>query len=288
MFSPCTICDNDGTYNWELFCDTLDFINEYLDCEMDTIEGSAFHEDLWYIPPTCTIAFFDLFSSAIAGNLQKLISRGNSYSCSSDGFCNEYNIQNKDYFISNKQELDFLMYYTANINSDYLLFLGNSNHDINSDYLDVLFQYKNIHIPVIKDPWLDETGHFDDCIIPQEPNEIFVNRKLCEKLDEKMHSEENSINGPRGSFYKKYGKIVAHRNNFIPYKPKNPYDQSTDYYIRRDGKNIISVDMLHGHFEVFNPNGKRLWRWQYNFSGEQIELKGKTLKEMQDSHRVDK
>ena len=48
MFSPCMVCENEEIYDWVFFNDILDFINEYLDCGLDSIEESIFNEQSWY------------------------------------------------------------------------------------------------------------------------------------------------------------------------------------------------------------------------------------------------
>ena len=47
MLSPCMICDNNKMYNWMYLSNILDFICQYLDCGLDTIAGSFYHEDSW-------------------------------------------------------------------------------------------------------------------------------------------------------------------------------------------------------------------------------------------------
>lgn len=42
MLSPCMVCENEEIYDWMLLNDTLDFIDRYLECGLDSIEGSIF------------------------------------------------------------------------------------------------------------------------------------------------------------------------------------------------------------------------------------------------------
>ena len=39
MLSPCMVCENEEIYDWMLLNDTLDFIDRYLECGLDSIEG---------------------------------------------------------------------------------------------------------------------------------------------------------------------------------------------------------------------------------------------------------
>lgn len=122
-----------------------------------------------------------------------------------------------------------------------------------------------------------------------ESTQIFINKELCLELDKKMKKEAEGIAGTKGSHYKKYGEIIALRNNYVEYKPKNPYNKDTKYYIRRDGKYIISIDLIHGHFEVFHGNCGQLWFAEYNFSGEELYAPSSTkeLAMMRANHKVE-
>jgi hypothetical protein len=105
-----------------------------------------------------------------------------------------------------------------------------------------------------------------------------------------MKEQAITISGSKGSLYKKYGEIIALRNGFSPYYPKNPFNKDTKYFIRKDEKYILSIDLLHGHFEVFEGNAEKLWIAEYNFSGQKLSssnMTKKQLEEMRNNHRVE-
>lgn len=288
IFSPCLLYENENFFDWANLEKTLPFINKYLDCALDTYEESFFHISSWYSKPKCDITMMNYFSQKILPILCDLSNKGTTYTFKNIVKLEETYVD-PNFSITNKCEFQLLLTYLYNSNKKCLLFVGKSNYEFKLSFLNVKFNIseKTCNVPIVKDPWFDMTGNFDNCIVQHKNNSILPNSFLCTQLDSKMKDEAKTICGIKGSLYKKYGKVIALRNYFKEYKPKHPFEKDTDYYISIDNKYIISVDLLHGHFEVFNATGKQLWIKQINFSGVEIPLEGKTLSEMQATHKVE-
>ena len=137
MLSPCMICENEDIYDWTLLDKTLDFINEYLECGLDSVEGSIFHEDSWYTPPACTLNMYSFFTTNIFPKLQNLLCKGSEYRLSDLEQIDTYSVKNPDFIITHFEEMELLARYTANIRQDYILFVGKPNYKLNSNILDL-------------------------------------------------------------------------------------------------------------------------------------------------------
>jgi hypothetical protein len=284
------VCENEEIYDWMLLNDTLDFINMYLDCGLDSVENSIFNENSWYMPPAFTLNMYSFFTTNIFPKLFELLRKGDAYPLSDLKKPGTYSIKNSDFKITNAKEMELLIRYTANINKDYVLFVGKANYGLSRDTLDLSFDGNDVTIPVVKEPYTEKSNFFDSFIRENNSKDIFVNSDLCVKLDQEMKEQAITISGSKGSLYKKYGEIIALRNGFSPYYPKNPFNKDTKYFIRKDEKYILSIDLLHGHFEVFEGNAEKLWIAEYNFSGQKLSssnMTKKQLEEMRNNHRVE-
>lgn len=290
MLSPCMVCENEEIYDWMLLNDTLDFINNYLECGLDSIEGSIFHQDSWYTPPAFKLNMYSLFTTSIFPKLVGLLQKGDMYSLSDLKKIDKYFIKNSDFRITNLKEMELLVRYTTTINKDYILFVGKPNYGLDNEILEMSVDGKDILIPIVKDPYTQKSNCFDSFIKENGNNEIFANADLCFKLDQEMKEKAKKISGSKGSLYKKYGEIIALRNGFLEYFPKNPYNRDTKYFIRKDKKYILSIDLLHGHYEVFEGNFRKIWIAEYNFSGQRLtplDMTSKQLEEMRNTHKVE-
>lgn len=290
MLSPCMVYKNEEICDWMLLNDTLDFINNYLDCGLDSVESSIFHEHSWYTPPAFTVNIYSFFTTNIFPKLLELLRKGDAYSLADLKNSVTYSIKNSDFKVTNQKEMELLMRYTANINKDYVLFVGKSNYDLSSDMLDLSVDGNDVLIPIVKDPYTEKSNCFNSFIKESSSEEIFVNLNLCVKFEQEMEQQAKIISGQKGSLYKKYGEVIALRNGFSEYHPKNPYNKDTKYFIRKDGKYILSIDLLHGHFEVYEGNAGKLWIAEYNFSGKRISssnMSKKQLREMRNNHKVE-
>lgn len=291
ILSPCLVCENENIYDWTLLEDTLFFINNFLDCGIDSIEGSIFHPNSWYTPPSFCLNMFNYFTSTIFPILNELLRKGDEFIIGK-GVGTEYEILNKEFTVTNNNEMDLIAYYLKHINKNPLMFIGKINYGLKDALLKMSFDKEILEIALIKNPWLEETESFNK-FIKNSLNEnscIFPNKNLCTQLNELMKTEAKLISGVlKGSHYKKYGKIIAYRNNFVDYPVCDPFEPETDYYIRNDGKYILSVDLIHGTFEVFYGSNE-LWFAEYNFLGEELEAPTtrKELDDMRQNHRIHK
>lgn len=285
--SPCLICENETLYNWTKLYDVLNFISSYLDCSLDTYEGSFYHENSWLQPPACEMQILSYVASNILPLLIELSQKGKSYKIDEELLADNVTIPT-NFIVTNHSEFSLLQSYLLNINSDCTLFLGEPNSDFDEDYLTIKSDEKDdVTIPVVKETYTDKTGHFDNCLLEQNSNEIFTNAIICKDLDKEMKIKAK--NAANSTLFKKYGKCIALRNKFTPYVFSDPY-MDTDYYIRDDKKYIISVDLLHGTFEVFHGSGEQLWFAEYSFSGEELDAPktNKELNKMRQTHKVHK
>lgn len=290
MFSPCMVCDNEEMYDWFLLDETLDFIDKYLECGLDSIETSIFHMNSWYTPPAFNLSMYNLFTTNIFPKLDKLLRKGNEYLLADlSSNCTSF-IQNPDYVMTNPQEIELIKAYTECINQNYVLFIGKPNYDLKGETLDIKTDDGVVLIPVVKDPYIEKTPAYNSFIKANLSTGPFPNSELCVKLDEQMHDEAKNIAGLKGSLYKQYGEIIALRNGFCEYHPKNPYNKDTKYFISADKKYLISIDLLHGLFEVFEGNASKQWVAEYNFSGKLLssdQMSQKELAEMRHNHKVE-
>lgn len=285
--SPCLICKNETLYNWTKLYDVLSFVSLYLDCSLDTYEGSFYHENNWLQPPACEMQIFSYVASNILPLLIELSQKGKSYKIDEE-LLTDYTTIPSDFVVTNHSEFKLLQSYLLNINSDCILFLGESNLNFSEDCLTIKSEGKEkVIIPVIKETYTDKTGHFDNCLFPQNSNEIFTNAVVCKDLDKEMKIKAKGVTN--STLFKKYAKCIALRNKFNPYIFPDPYID-TDYYIRDDKKYIISTDLLHGTFEVFYGSGEQLWFAEYSFSGEELYAPktNKELNKMRQTHKVHK
>lgn len=285
--SPCLICKNETLYNWTKLYDVLDFASSYLDCCLDTYVGSFYHENNWLQPPACEMQMFSYVASNILPLLIELSQKGESYKIDEELLTDNVTVSS-DFVITNHSEFLLLQSYLLHINNDCILFLGESNSNFNEDYLTIEQEEKDdVMIPVVKETYTDKTGHFNNCLFEQNSNEIFTNAIICRDLDREMKIKAKNTTNP--TLFKEYGKYIALRNKFTPYISSDLY-MNTDYYIRDDKKYIISVDLLHGTFEVFHGSGEQLWFAEYSFSGEELDAPktNKELNIMRQTHKVHK
>jgi len=157
-----------------------------------------------------------------------------------------------------------------------------------------MFKIENYEylIPIIKNPWTEKSTIFNNCIKANGQNSslVFPNKELCSQLDKLMKIEAKAISGVlKGTHYKKYAEVIAYRNNYRIFPVSNPFEPNTDYYIRNDNKYILSVDLIHGHFEVFHGSNE-LWFAEYDFAGNELYTPNtqKELDEMRQNHKIHK
>lgn len=277
ILSPCIICASNGIYSLSNLFDVLTFITNYLNVEFDTYNGSYYNENSWYSPPAYMQTTYLYFTTQILPLLQSLLITGETIALNEENI--EYESIDSEFKITDEEQFHLLIKYvsTLNANEPIVMFVGEDNYEYNVNY--VQFRLKQhdalLNIPIVKDPYIDESGNFNQSIRENiSTNKIFMNDVLCKKFPEIVKKVTLGMgSGDKPNIYKKYGEIVAKRNNFIDFKVKNPY-KNTNYYIRKDNKYIISVDLTHGTFEVF-INGKKKPDFinEYDLSGTPLKTK---------------
>lgn len=212
------------------------------------------------------------FSQHILPKLCELSENGTEYSIEDIISLDEI-VLSDNFCITNKSEFELMSSYIYYKNQNCIIFLGNPNYNFENSYLDFNFTLKgnDFKIPVIKNPWFDETGNFDSFVLEKikKHDEPFPCKAICEKIG-KLEIKQSD----RAS-YEKYGNIVAKRNGYyrVPYTTRQYKD--VPYYKRNDSEYIICLDMLHGTFEVFKRQGSKYedYKGEYDFCGNHIENK---------------
>lgn len=272
VFSPCLLYDNEDFYDWHILYNTLDFIEKYLDCELDTYEGSFFHCDSWYSNPECDLSLMNYFSQSILPSLQNLSEKGTQYKIDSVVTLDQVDLDS-DFKITNRHEFELLLSYIYYHNKDCVLFVGNKNIKYKKYSLNIFFSQKmiNIKLPIVKNPWLEESENFNHFIKEDIKNykEIFPCKPLCQKM------LEIEIEVGDKSNFKKYAEIVAFRNGYYRLSYSSSQFKNVPYYRRNDEEFTICVDTLHGFFETFQKTGSTYGKYtgEYDFSCNEVSGK---------------
>lgn len=284
LISPCLYTEGETLYNLFPLKNVLSFIHDYLDGHLDRYSEAFYSPERLHCPPVTHTNEMAVYNEIIS-LLYRLQIGGDKISLGSDVV---YSVKSTDYVVTNKLEMQIVASYLHSIGerATVLLFLGERNRSMREDRLQIEINSTHVDIPTVKDPWLEKSSNFNEYLKKLEPEEVFCNRKVCKKLDAAMKNEASQLSGSKGALFKKYGEIIALRNKYKLCRPQDPHTPETDYYLRDDGKYIISVDLLHGHFEVFKATGKKPWINSYNFAGEKIERGSTRLKEMRNSHKI--
>lgn len=292
IFSPCLYCRSNELFDLYLLNDTLDFIVNYLDGVLDDYENVFYNDNQLFMPPIINNVTEMMQYTAITTNLYKLKLNGENINIVNHE--NPYEINNSDFQIVNDSEfqkiIDYLQHlFLHNQLHDVLLFTDKVNDSYNNKEINITINDTSHNIPIVGDPMLDESGNFNSYISLSvgEEYKIFKCRDMCTQLVKKV--EENYSSGRNGSLYKHYGKVIALRNLFDFYYPKRPFEKDTHYFISHDKQYIISIDLKHGHFEIFDNTNGQLWIAKYKFSGEVISEPTdlKQLKAERTNHRVE-
>ena len=291
IFSPCLYCAGNELYDLFLLSDTLNFIVDYLNASLDDYDEAFYSDDRLYMPPVMeTTAYLQYMT--ITQNIYKLKTNGVNITLNTHN--NNYTLLNTNFHISNNQEFQVLIDYLNQLNEnnnteDILLFYGSLNDGYDDSLLKLLINNIPFSIPVVGNPLMDKTGNFNTYLKDiADDTEIFKYKSICTQLVDEMNSQIS--NGQRnGSLYKKYGEIIALRNKFSIYTPKKPYDKDTIYFISNNKYDIISIDLKHGHFEVFDNTNQKLWVAKYDMYGTEIErpTNPTVLKNIRSDHKVE-
>ena len=295
IFSPCLYAiDNKELFELFGLNDTLDFIVNNLEACLDDYSEVFYNDNRLYTPPVSNTNTYLQYIS-IMTNIFKLKANGETISL--DSHNNEYELSDTTFKISNDKEfqniIDYLyQLYFDNKIDDVLMFYGQYNKSYNEKTLKILIDSITFLIPVVGEPLLDKTGNFDKYLKKSKSNddynELFKYKNICCQLVDEMENQKSP--GLRnGTLFLNYGTIIALRNKFSIYYPKKPYNKDTTYFISDDKKNIISIDLKHGHFEVFDNKNRQLWVAKYNMNGEEIDrpTDSETLKKIRETHKVE-
>ena len=270
LLSPCLFLKDGQIQNLAQLCNVLSFTDNYLDAEVDVPIDSVLSEDKWFSFPTYQLSVFNQFSTMIVpllSRISKMVPTKNAVKTTS--LCK---LQDSLYICTDEQEMEYLFRYLSDRKdvTDLLLFVGNINFQI-GDELALTIDGDLHKLPIVKDPWLDETGHFDTCISEnvKDYTEPFPCKCLCTVLGEQTIEIGNK------SLYHKYGGIIAKRNGFSKCSYTSQQYKNVPYYIRDDKKFSISIDDLHGTFEVFvRTHGDSYdYKGEYDFSCNEITNK---------------
>lgn len=292
IFSPCLYCRGNELFDLYLLNDTLNFIVKYLDGSLDDYEDAFYNDNRLFMPPVINNVTEMMQYTAITTNLYKLKLNGENINIINHE--NSYQIDNFDLQVVDNTEfqkiIDYLQYlFLNNQFDDVLLFTDKVNDSYRNKNIKITISDIPHNIPIVGDPMLDESGNFNTYLKDiTDETEIFKYKSICAQLVSEMNRQIS--HGQRnGSLYKKYGEIIALRNKFSIYTPKKPYDKDTIYFISNDKYDIISIDLKHGHFEVFDNTNQKLWVAKYDMYGNEIDRPTdlNILKDIRKDHKVE-
>lgn len=292
IFSPCLYCRGNELFDLYLLNDTLNFIIKYLDGSLDDYEDAFYNDNRLFMPPVINNVTEMMQYTAITTNLYKLKLNGENINIINHK--NSYQIDNFDLQVVDDTEfqkiIDYLQYlFLNNQSDDVLLFTDKVNDSYRNKNIEITIADIPHSIPIVGDPMLDESGNFDIYLKDiTDETEIFKYKSICTQLVNEMNRQ--ILNGQRnGNLYKKYGKIIALRNKFSIYFPIKPYDKDTIYFISSNQHDIVSIDLKHGHFEVFDNTNQKLWVAKYSMYGEEINRPTnlQILKNIRKDHKVE-
>lgn len=264
--------DDNGTFidtNETLYhyYNLLSFADKWLDLKLLIHECSYYKQLSGYMPPLNNQSLASFFVTNIVPIFKSIICKGDVI------YDNPSNIHfpNTHFNCVDQCEFDLmaLCLKVANDN-EALLFVGTPNsHMIGSN--DTIIDGNHFKLCVLMNPIKDETSTLDTLIkIPESREEcIFPCAEICD-----FFVEEARKKGDKGA-YRHYGDIIARRNGFTKnqYNP-NHYKPDKPSYISRNKYYYISLDDLHGTFEVFKAKNKNTdYIGEYGFDGKLITAK---------------
>jgi|MucameStandDraft_1065616.scaffolds.fasta_scaffold03080_3 hypothetical protein len=273
IFSPSLYCTDCALYNLHLLDDTLNFIVEYLDAQLDIYDEAFYSGNNLFQPP---VTYYNEYAQycGIFTKLCKLMQQGDNVVLEHTNTA--FTIENRNFQMINKFELQKIIDYihwllSKNLISEVIMFSDVMPEDCTNNSIEISVNGNQICIPIVADPWLDETGNFDNFIKEniKDYNSIFPCNELCCKIGNITMEIGNK------ALYNKYATIVANRNGYnkIPYSSRQY--KNVPYFMRNDGEYIICVDTLHGLFEVFQKTGSTYEKYlgEYDFSCKKVSAK---------------
>lgn len=272
LLSPCILKDSNGDFVKKIdylyyYSEILGFALKWLDLRL-LIHDKSFYKQLYaYCPPLSDQTLSNFFAANITSKFQALVADGTViYEDETKGVFNS-----EQYTCVDQHECDLIACCLENItDSEALMFVGLENSLISIPVI-IKTNSKEITIKLLHDPYKTELSIFDASLkmVDSSENCIFPCAEICQCFIDKAQKEKNK------SAYQLYGDIIARRNGFskMPYDA-NRYKQDTQCYISKNGKFYISLDDLHGTFEVFDATTKKAsFIGEYGFDGRLIASK---------------
>lgn len=292
IFFPSLYCKSNELFDLFLLNDTLDFIINYLDAELDDYNNVFYNDDRLFMPPIMEHTNEILQYYKITTNLYKLKANGENIIIASSG--HKYDLYDNNFNVVSDSEFQNIVDYLHQLSldgklCDVLMFTDDVTDSDKFTNIEIEIDGTVYTIPFVGNPMLDESGNFNSYIKSDVGCEykIFKSRDICTELVKKV--ENKCVSGRNGALYKHYGKVIALRNEFEFYHPKKPYDKNTYYFISKDRQYIISIDLKHGHYEIFDNHNQQLWIAKYKFSGDVISEPTdlEILKKERKTHKVE-
>ncbi len=269
LLSPCLFIKNNEITNLGELINVLNFANEYLDVSWDMCDSSLLSENKWFSFPKYKTTIYNQFTSIVIPLLRKL--NKNNVPVKASITNKSYNINCNSYIITDLEEFNSIINYVSLARDTLLMFVGMINNECDNDFNIIIDNNPHL-IPIVKNPWIDESGNFNFFISEKIKNydDPFPCKDVCKEIGSIKISKGNR------ALYEKYGDIIAKRNGYSKLSYSANQYKDAPYYKRNDNKYIICLDMLHGTFEVFKKQqGSRYENYQgeYDFCGNYIKAK---------------
>ncbi len=276
FFNPQNLNKQQIQENTDFLSDTLNFIYNHLDIDLDKYDNSPYDESKWYEP---NFEYEKLDFDSLAVNvypvLLKLLYR-NYQEIDVAQYENAYLSENNFIDLS-VDTTDFLKYLNYLMVNDLhgIIFVGMSKKTESIDIINAE-KHENYIVcderckqPVIRDLYLTDSDVFNLIVInPDGEDTIFPYHKLCEKFEKSIRTYEasNTLSyTDKIALYKKYFEVIAKRNGYIHSESlSRVYNRK--YYINTDNTVAISCDTQHGGIEVFTGNHFTHHKGQFTFS----------------------
>lgn len=266
LLSPCILKDSNGEFvesmdNLQYYAKLLGFAIKWLDLKL-LIHEKSFYNQLWeYSPPLSDLTLSSYFATNITSKFQSLVADGQVI-YDEEETCS---FESKQYICVDQHECDLIACCLGKVpEGEALMFVGLKNSDVTIP-TEIKFNSKEHTINLIYDPYKTESTILDSSlkIFASSKSCIFPYAEICDFFIKKAETEKSK------SAYQLYGDIIAKRNGYskMPYDAKR-YKQDAPCYISRNRNFFISLDDLHGTFEVFDATTKKAsYIGEYSFDG---------------------
>ena len=181
ILSPCLYLKDNELKNLGELIEVLEFITNYLNIDFELSDSSILHENNWYSLPKYKQTVYNQFTTFVVPLLKKINNRTNIIHVIDKNV--EYYISDKQYLITDCEEFNCILNCICQTTKKHLLFVGSINKNID-DVLGITVNGISSNIPVVKNVWFDESGHFDSLIKEdiKDYSNIFPCKELCCKI----------------------------------------------------------------------------------------------------------